>query len=233
MLKNLLFTLILSIFVAACASQPTIDVPVESDLDKVQDQIIQLEQRLADEFTLSCSDNIVDLDAKIEELKQAKETTKIVERCSSPVKSTEPVTLDGKLLIGEIETVKLILNKEPISFSARIDSGAVTSSIGIFNQKNFERDGDSWVRFSLSDDDEAVVHEYPIYDTVSIKQTKDLNEERVEIKTDIEVNGKVYKNQIFNLADRTYLEHQLLIGRSFLRDIAVIDVGSKFLLDGE
>jgi len=93
---------------------------------------------------------------------------------------------------------------------ARIDSGAVTSSIGVYNLKNFERDGDKWVRFSLDNDKNTQTHEYPVYDTVTIKQTSELSEERIE-----------------------NLDFQLLIGRSFLRDRAIIDVGSKFLLEGQ
>ena len=85
----------------------------------------------------------------------------------------------------------------------------------------------------MQDDNDASIYEYPVYDVVSIKQTKDLSEERIEIKIDIEVGGQVYKNQLFNLSDRSHLDYQLLIGRSFLKDIAVIDVGSKYLLDGE
>lgn len=233
MLKALPVILISSAFLGACASQPYNDSSLESDLNKVQKQIDQLENKISDEFALSCSESIIELDAKIEDLKQAKETTKIVERCSSTPTSYSPAKIDDKLLLGEIETIKITLGKESFSLDARIDSGAVTSSIGVFNPQNFERDGDKWIRFSIAADEDAEVYEYSIYDTVSIKQTKDISEERIEIKTDIEVGGTIYKNQIFNLSDRSHLDYQLLIGRSFLKDIAVIDVGSKFLLEGE
>lgn len=225
------FVILLSACVAGCVTQPYNDSSLASDLDVVQEQIVDLQSNLSKQFLASCSESIIELDTKIEALKQAKETTKIIERCTSPKSNNLPVTFDGKLLLGEIETVKLV--KESISLAARIDSGAVTSSIGVINPRNFERDGDKWIRFSLDQEDDAIVYEYPVYDTVVIKQTKDLSEERIEIKIDIEMGGVIYKNQLFNLSDRTHLDYQLLIGRSFLQDIAVIDVGSKFLLEGE
>ena len=126
-----------------------------------------------------------------------------------------------------------MLVKEKVDMKARIDSGAVTSSVGVYNLKNFERDGDKWVRFSLNNDENAQTYEYPVYDTVSIKQTSELSEERIEIKIDIKIGTSTYKNQVFNLTDRSHLDFQLLIGRSFLRDRAIIDVGSKFLLEGQ
>lgn len=220
-----------SAFVIGCVSQPYNDSSLESDLGSVQEQIIDLESNLSKQFLASCSESIIELDSKIEALKQAKETTKIIERCSAPTNKTTSATSEGKLFLGEIETVKLV--KESISLPARIDSGAVTSSIGVINSRNFERDGDKWIRFAMVAEDDAITYEYPVHDTVVIKQTKDLSEERIEIKIDIEMGGIIYKNQLFNLSDRTHLDYQLLIGRSFLQDIAVIDVGSKFLLEGE
>ncbi|MBX2847051.1 MAG: RimK/LysX family protein [Acidiferrobacterales bacterium] len=231
MLKALSIILVSSTLVTACVTQPYNDSSLAGDLDGMQKQMVELQNSLSDQFTASCSDSIVELDTKVEELKQAKETTRVIERCTSPTEDAPPATLDGKLLLGEIEIVKL--PKELVSLPARIDSGAVTSSIGVFNLQNFERDGDKWVRFSMAEDDDAEVFEYPVYDIVYIKQTKELTEERIEIKIDIEMGDRVYKNQLFNLSDRSHLDYQLLIGRSFLKDIAVIDVGNKYLLEGE
>jgi hypothetical protein len=56
---------------------------------------------------------------------------------------------------------------------------------------------------------------------------------RIVIKTNISVGGKEYLGQTFNLADRSHLKFQVLVGRNFLRDIAVVDVSGKYLLGGE
>ena len=228
--------LILSIMLSACVTHPHQEQVVnepqqELTVDEAQQLINTLENKLTSQFNASCSNNILTLSKEIQELKEAKSSTKIIERCRSTPKVKPHPKIGDKLLIGEIEKVTLI--KEKVDMKARIDSGAVTSSIGVYNLKNFERDGDKWVRFNLNNDEKAQTYEYPVYDTVTIKQTSELSEERIEIKIDIKVGSSTYKNQVFNLTDRSHLDFQLLIGRSFLRDRAIIDVGSKFLLEGQ
>ncbi len=108
------------------------------------------------------------------------------------------------------------------------------SSLGVYDLTKFERDGKKWVKFSLQAEKDSKVFEYPIYDTVKIKQQSRMKaEERIEIKLAIKVGQKEYRSQIFNLADRSHLEFQVLIGRNFLKDIALVDVSKKHLLGGE
>ena len=140
--------------------------------------------------------------------------------------------LSGKILIGEVENIFLV--KEKKVFAARIDTGADTSSFGVYNLTKFERDGKKWVKFSLKSDENASIFEYPIYDKVKIKQQSNMKaEERIEIKMSIKLGRKEYLNQIFNLADRSHLEFQVLIGRNFLKDIALVDVSRKHILEGK
>jgi len=228
--------LISSVILSACVTQPNQgqainEVQQEPVVNEVQQLIASLENKLTRQFSQSCSNNILALSQEVQALKNAKSTTKIIERCKSTPTTKQVSKIGDKLLIGEIEKVTLI--KEKIELKARIDSGAVTSSIGVYNPKNFERDGEKWIRFNLNSDEDAQTFEYPVYDTVTIKQTSELSEERIEIKIDIKIGSSTYKNQIFNLTDRSHLDFQLLIGRSFLRDRAVIDVGGKFLLEGQ
>ena len=228
--------LVLSAMLSACVTplnqkQAINEAQQEPIVNEVQQLISTLENKLTSQFNESCSNNILTLSNEIQELKEAKSSTKIIERCRSTPKVKPNPKIGDKLLIGEIE--KVLLVKEKVDMKARIDSGAVTSSVGVYNLKNFERDGDKWVRFSLNNDESAQTYEYPVYDTVSIKQTSELSEERIEIKIDIKIGTSTYKNQVFNLTDRSHLDFQLLIGRSFLRDRAIIDVGSKFLLEGQ
>ena len=225
MLQQTLTILLFSLVLCGCVTQPVEKEPINNDLELVNERIIHLEKTLSSQFALNCAQSIQALDTQIEALKNTKETTKIVERCTT---SSKPSSLDNKLLLGAIERVRLV--KEDRTFNARIDTGADTSSIGVFNPQNFERDGEKWIEFSLTDKDNATVYQYPIFDTVKIKQSTSVTEERIEIKMDIEMGKKIYKKQIFNLADRGHLDYQLLIGRSFLRDITIVDVGKKNLL---
>jgi hypothetical protein len=229
MLKSFVFLLPLVLGLSACASQPVIDPNKVSDLRVVSDQIESLKADLSENFLQSCTKSIEKLDHKFEQKIKPKVITKVVKRCTSAKESGKKRSrrkkldwLEGKLRLGSIEQVRL--TKEKVSFSARIDTGADNSSIGVYNAKAFERDGKNWVRFALSNSKSAPVHEYPIYDTVKIKQSSTVTVDRIEIKMDIEMGSNKYKNQIFNLADRGFLEFQLLMGRSFLKDIAIVDV---------
>lgn len=147
---------------------------------------------------------------------------KLEERCDTK-------NVVGKLLMGEIENV-LLLN-EKLTLSARIDTGADTSSLGVYQLQNFERDSKTWVKFKLVDDESSKTYEYRVNGRVRIKQNANTDgDERFEIKVDIGIGNKDYPRQVFNLTDRSYLEHQVLIGRSFLTDIAIVDTGSKYRL---
>ena len=41
--------------------------------------------------------------------------------------------------------------------------------------------------------------------------------------------GNVQAEFEFTLADRSHLEHSMILGRNFLTDLAVVDVGRQFL----
>lgn len=223
MLRFLVVLLLLLGCLSGCVTQPIIDPNKVSDMQVVSDRIASLNAELSAQFLLSCAQKIEQLEQKVE----PKVITKVVERCSSPkqIAKKKPKKTNGKLYLGAVEKVGLV--NEKASYAARIDTGADFSSMGVYNPKTFERDGKDWVRFSLQDDDDATRFEYPVFDTVRIKESSILSVDRIEIKIDIEMGGNKYKRQIFNLADRSYLEYQLLIGRSFLRDIAVVDVSRK------
>jgi hypothetical protein len=234
MFKSFVLLLPLLYGVSACVSQPMIDPNKVSDLQLVSAEIKALKADLSEKFLLNCAQNIGKLDQKLDQKLEPKVVTKMVERCTTKLKTTKkrsrgkiPDWLEGKLRLGSIEKVRLV--KEKVVFYARIDTGADNSSLGVYHVKAFERDGKNWVRFTLEDNKNATTHEYPIYDTVKIKQSSTVTVDRIEIKMDIEMGRNKYRNQIFNLADRGFLEFQLLMGRSFLKDIAIVDVSRKNL----
>ena len=224
-----------SIFLLACLSgcvtQPEPDPQYAVELDRVERRIDGMETRLVDAFVESCQNNISVLSDELKKLEIAtqatKETTKVIERCTNNKQSVKAVEND-KLVMGAVERVRLI--KEATQFTAQIDTGADTSSVGVYDLQPFERDGKEWVRFALSDKNDAEEYEYPVHDTVKIRLSGALIEGRVEIKMDIQIGGKTYRKQVFNLSDRRKMDHQVMIGKSFIRDIAVVDVSQKFLL---
>ena len=201
-------------------------------LDAANLKLENLETSLAKQVVKSCGQDKIKL---VEEIatavavklhKPEKKKTKIkVVKC---VGEGEKTSVDGKLVFGAVEYVELV--KEKLNMKARIDTGALSSSMGVYRSQKFERDGKRWVKFSLDKAEGSQVYEYPVSGTINIKQESDEDAEyRFEIKTDVLVGGNKYRNQTFNLADRSHLDYQLLIGRNFLRDIAVVDVSSTYL----
>ena len=45
--------------------------------------------------------------------------------------------------------------------------------------------------------------------------------------------GNIRDTFEFTLADRSHLEHNLILGRNFLKDIAVVDVSQQYVQPGD
>lgn len=135
------------------------------------------------------------------------------------------------VVLGAIERVTIDSIKQ--TFDARVDTGAATSSLNAVDIKHFERNGKKWVRFHLSDDktpmDDSNWIEAPVLKFVKIRQsTSDEVERRAVIELWVKV-GKIHEKSQFTLADRSQMSHPVLLGREFIKDIAVVDVSKKFV----
>lgn len=143
--------------------------------------------------------------------------------------------LNGKVyyslgIIGEVEPVYL---KEMTSvFSARVDTGAETSSIDVKNIREFERDGQSWVAFDIENrkTEEKQNFERKISRKTSIKRQQGGDEKRITVKMEIKMGNQEFSKE-FTLANREKFEYQVLIGRNILNGLAVVDVSSKNTLN--
>lgn len=137
--------------------------------------------------------------------------------------------LAGKLVVGERE--KFLLIGPQFTFTARIDSGAETSSLDARNIQRFERDGQNWVRFDIPNpeqDGELHTLEREIARNVRIIQS---NEEDYERRPVVELQfaiGNHRQKAEFTLSNREHMSHTVLIGRNILRDVMLIDVGKEF-----
>ena len=141
----------------------------------------------------------------------------------------QPVRIDDKLVIGEIEMVSVTgLKEEPVP--ARIDSGAETSSLNAISHTIFERDGERWVSFVVPmENGEEVTLERPLVRTVLIKQKNNKESIRrpvVMMKVRIADIDRIIE---MTLADRAGFEYPVLIGRNFLKDMAIVDVSHAYL----
>lgn len=149
---------------------------------------------------------------------------------ASTAKVTEPrkeETLDGKLVVGETEQVWLDIVND--NFAARIDTGATTSSLSAQDITVFERDGKPWVSFNMAHEgvDEKLQVETPLVRYVRIRQA---SAEDIERRPVVELTmrlGRFAQKTEFTLTDRSQMTYSVLLGREFLKDIAVVDIARQ------
>ena len=159
---------------------------------------------------------------------------KTIAKNSKPRKKEKPskkpvCKQNNKFVVGEEEWVYLPVLQA--HFKARVDSGATTSSISAKNIERFEKDGKKWVRFDLEykGGSKAITLERPLKRRVAIKQSSTAQKEsRLVISLMIKM-GKHSQNTEFTLADRSLMDFPVLLGRSFLRDMALVDVSQQFI----
>lgn len=215
-----IIVLMLSGGLFACS---TTQVPVEPE------QKPQVEQPIVDDSS--------EADAaegeKVTEPTEKPEEVKPTEPKVKPVPVEKPVekvrkTNDGKLILGAEEWVFVPGLKE--AFKARVDTGATTSSISAVDIVDFERDGKDWVKFKIEHDNITTEEiSLPVERWVKIKQSSaEGTQRRAVVVAAIQIGDLKDKTE-FTLADRTHLSFPLLLGRSFFRDIAVVDVSQKYV----
>lgn len=124
-------------------------------------------------------------------------------------------------IIGEIEPVYLPPIKTP--FLARIDTGAQSSSIDAQKIRFFERDGEKWVAFTITNRQSGESHRFekPLDRHVTIKRIED-SEKRAMVEMDVKFGTESF-TALFSLADRQKFEYQALIGRNILTGRAIVD----------
>ena len=134
---------------------------------------------------------------------------------------------DAKYIIGKIEKVRLV--PPNVVLKARIDTGAKTTSIDAREITPFERDGKQWVRFVIMDGDKPYLIEKKVKRTVLIKRHGTESQNRYVIKMRV-IMGNISQLIEVSLNDRDAYQYPVLIGRNFLRDNCIVDVGKKFQL---
>lgn len=138
-----------------------------------------------------------------------------------------PASLRNKLVFGEAEMA--YLETAEIKMRARIDSGAATSSLHAENIERFERDGERWVRFITRNKEgaEPIPMELPVTRRIRIKTTNESTDQRPVVEVNVRI-GKHTERIEVSLVDRGHYEFPLLIGRNYLKGIAVIDVSRAY-----
>jgi hypothetical protein len=152
----------------------------------------------------------------------------VLNACATPLPPPAPFTqIETKKtvyplgVIGQTEPIYFPPMKSP--FIARIDTGAERSSIDVRGERHFERDGEKWVAFVLTNRVTGESHRFEkrIKRHTTIKRI-DEDERRVVVNMDVKMGGQ-YLNTSFSLANRERFEYQALVGRNILTGRAIVD----------
>lgn len=189
-------------------------------------------------FACSTVNQSVSSDKPATKLPEASKSVEV----NKPTKASKPVaqktvakkqssdklthTPDGKVILGSQEWVYIPGLER--AYEARVDSGATTSSISAVNIVPFERDGHDWVKFNVEHDAAASKEiALPVERWVKVRQANSDQEERRPVVVSWVEVGKIKDKTEFTLTDRSHLQFPILLGRSFLKDVAIVDVSRK------
>lgn len=129
-------------------------------------------------------------------------------------------------VMGWVEPVEIL--PSGLRISAKLDTGASTSSIDVARYEEFKRAGKTWVRFSVSDRKGGSIRfERPVVRISRIRRSDAPTVVRPVIELGVCV-GEVYRKTQVNLANRAHLNHPMLIGRRFLKTKILVDPSRKF-----
>ncbi len=135
----------------------------------------------------------------------------------------------NKQIVGWVEKARI--SPGNIVLPAKMDSGADNSSLNVPDFAEFERDGETWVRFELANPTgRKTVIERKLVRVAKIKRHGGSRQKRPVVLMGICV-GNYYRQVEVNLVDRSNFKYPLLIGRSFMRDKILIDPSAQYTLE--
>ena len=182
----------------------------EADRQAMESRMARLDKQienLPNTLELSCPET--------EETQQCEEVARVI------------VSAD-KMLVGSLEHV--YMDPPGVSVVARIDTGATSSSLHAENLVPFERDGEDWVRFDmmLSESDSVSVERQILRHVRVVQQADPSGSRRPVVEMRVRL-GEIQDTFEFTLANRSHLENEIILGRNFLADVTLVDVGQQFI----
>ena len=115
---------------------------------------------------------------------------------------------------------------------AKLDTGARTSALHAFDLHEFERDGATWVRFSIhpwqKTADDARTVELPVHDRRPVRSSTGHVQQRYVVRMRLELLGRPVTAEV-TLTRRDAMGFRLLIGREALRQGFLVDSGRSYL----
>ena len=117
---------------------------------------------------------------------------------------------------------------------AKLDTGALTSSIHAEEKEFFERDGKKWVRFLVKDKrkDKTISGrlEAPLVRVTKIKEPGGVSVAREVVLLSFRLGDRKFRGE-FTLNNRSNMLAPVLIGRSIIKDLGWVDVSRTHLAE--
>jgi len=239
----------LIVLLSACAQhKPKLsdagDTMENRNAELIREQQILIEEQTAkiDQLTVLQQQFFLTLDDVQEKLTQVQKYTE-VKLAEAPVRKLksipviasqseddEPVSSRGaveKTVVGRIEWVWIDLFDHIMK--ARVDTGVLLSTLSAENIQPFERNGEQWVSFSLKADAKQTKYEAPVIRYSKTKQSTKSDVDRRPVVKMVVRLGELLEETEFTLTNKNGTSYPVQLGRSFLRDIAVVDVSKKYM----
>lgn len=244
MLKQVIALSIATALLVGCTTteKPTTPPLTNADLNS---SLLNTQTAVIDAINSSCIDQTAEISALSAEMRKLKTqvSTAMAERPKTIVMPPPPMPkpvavpeqcpeamIGEKFLLGEVESV--FVDEVKAMFATRIDTGAESSSLDARNIVLFERDGVQWVRYDVMSngiEQPANTFETKVVKFVRIKQDVDSDDDRRPVIHAHLKIGKYSAETDLNLVDRSHLDYPLLLGRKFMKDIAIVDVGQIYI----
>lgn len=118
------------------------------------------------------------------------------------------------------------------AIKAKIDTGARTSALHVFDLETFQLAGRTWVRFQVHpwqrSTDGTVVAEAELFERRTVRSSTGHTTRRPVILTTVEWMGRRWPLEI-NLANRDMMGFRMLLGRQALRRRLLVDPSRSFV----
>ncbi len=154
------------------------------------------------------------------------------EDAESAVAVAIPVNPDPVRVYGWREYIEVEGLEEKLL--AKLDTGALTSSIHAEEKELYERDGKKWVRFIVSDprakEPKRTRIEAPLVRVARIKEPNAESEMREVVRLSYQLGNRKLRGE-FTLNNRSNMLAPVLIGRNCLKDLGWVDPARTHLAD--
>lgn len=227
--KHTLVALTVASVLAGCASAPKESeesinqvYPPVAEQPEYNDNVVYEEENDIPEFEIE----------PVDEVESVLETEQTVKK-ALPIEDET-----GALILGNKEYIYLPTVER--SFTAGVDEDLDVSVMSVSNVTPFERNGKKWVSFSVEHDDiKSKEFSLPVKSWRKVSSDKTENQAKNSEKTvDVAKQaivtawiqlGKLKENTDFLLSEESMLPYPFMLGKSFYRDLAVIDSSREFV----